>query len=271
MIYKSSNNIDIVSMTDFFLNPDYSSNFNTVGNSRFELNKGSILISLQKPEIIESRTRTIREEARKIFELLYTPTSNKSTQKVIIYVPNYYQPRIMKCVYKDLTFGVLDKETVNPRISQGMIKSEVPESFYQLYLIKQQSFFNGYYEPVIYIQLSLPNKEELEKQKLSMQSQINPYFNYCIYTDPTDRNRLKVITYNPNGSYSQLSTDNFNEKLSTDENIKMACSILLTIPVEFGRLQRVRRIANNIITPQQFVGFQRNSSRQPLLSPVSNI
>jgi hypothetical protein len=51
----------------------------------------------------------------------------------------------------------------------------------------------------------------------------------------------------------------------------MACSILLTIPVEFGRLQRVRRIANNIITPQQFVGFQRNSSRQPLLSPVSNI
>ena len=272
MIYKLINdNIDIVSMTDFFLNPDYSSNFNTVGNSRFGLNKGSILISLQKPEIIESRTRTIREEARKIFDLLYIQTGNKSTQKVIIYVPNYYQPQIMKCVYKNLTFGVLDKETVNPRISQDMIKLEVPKSFYQLYLIKQQSFFNGYYEPVIYIQLSLPNKEELEKQRLLLQSQTNPYFNYCIYTDPTDRNRLKIITYNPKSDYLELSTGNFNENLPTDENIKIACSILLTIPVKFGKLQRVRRIANNIINPQPFVGFQGNSLRRPLLYPVSNI
>lgn len=239
------------------------------------LNKHYTLTSLKEKTKIESRT--IRTEAVKIYELLYIPTNNKSTQKAIIYVPNYYQPRIKKCVYSDLTFGILDKETVNQRINQGMIESEVPESFYQLYLIKEQSFFNGYYEPVIYIQLPLRNKEELEKQKLSLQlqtnpSQTNPYFNYCIYTDPTDRNRLKVITYNPNSEYSQLSTHDFNENLPNDNNIKMACSILLTIPVIdiFGnlKLERVRRIANNIINPPKFFGLQGNSLRQPLLSPV---
>lgn len=266
MIYRLNSNIDIVSMTDFFINPNYSSNFNTVGNNRFGLNKHNILTSLQKSEIIESRT--IREEARKIYELLYLPTGNKSKQKAMIYVPNYYQPRIRKCVYPDLTFGVLDEETVNQRISQEMIQSEVPESFYQLYLIKQQSFFNGYYEPVIYIQLPLPNKEELEKQKLLLQLQINPYFNYCIYTDPTDRNRLKIISYNALTKF--ISTSDFNEKLYNDVNIKMACYILLTIPVQFGRLERVKRIANSIINPQQFVGFQRNSLRKPLLL-ASNI
>jgi hypothetical protein len=264
MIYKSSTNIDIVSMTDFFLNPDYSSNFNPVGNGRFGLNKRVILTSLQDSNIIE--LRPILEEARRIFELLYTQTANKSTQKAIIYVPNYYQPRKMKCVYSNLTFGVLDKETVNQRIKQEMIQSEVPESFYQLYLIKQQSFFNGYYEPVIYIQLPLPNKEKLEKQKLSRQSQINPYFNYCIYTDPTDRNRLKVIIYNPQSNYYKLLILDFNENVSNgDINIKIACSILLTIPEEFGELKRVRRIADSIINPQQFVESQGHTLRQPLL------
>lgn len=259
MIYKTNNNIDIVSMTDFFLNPYYSSNFNPVGNSKFGLIKNNTLTSLQNPNIIESRT--IQEEAKKIFELLYNPTGNKTTQKAIIYVPNYYQPRIKKCVYSNLNFGVLNEERVNPKISQKMIQSEVPESFYQLYLIKRQSFFNGYYEPVIYIQLPSQNKEQLEIKP--------PYFNYCIYTDPTNTNRLKIIMYNP--EYVGLSTTDFNEKLSNDDNIKMACSILLTIPLEFGKLERVRRIANNIINPPQYVGFKRNSLRQPLLYPTSNV
>jgi hypothetical protein len=264
MIYKSNSNIDIVSMTDFFLNPDYSINFNTVGNSRYGLNKTNILLSLQKPDIIEERT--IRTEAEKIYDVLYIPITDKQKQKAMIYVPNYYQPRIKKCVYSNLTFGKLDEEIVNPRISQEMIQSEVPESFYQLYLIKQQSFFNGYYEPVIYIQLPSLNKEELEKQKLSLQPhQYNPYFNYCIYTDPTDRNRLKIITYNPQSK--QFLTDDFNENIYTDDKIKMACSILLTIPDIFGKLERVRRIANNIIKPPNFVEFPINSLRQPLLSP----
>jgi len=270
MIYKMSNNIDIVSMTDFFLNPEYSSNFNQVGNSRFGLNKENILSSLQNPNIIESRT--IREEAIKICDLLYKPTGNTTTQKAIIYVPNYYQPRIKKCVYPDLTFGVLDEKPDNPTINQEMIQLQVPESFYQLYLIKRQSFFNGYYEPVIYIQLPSQDREELEKRRLLRQLQIKPpYFNYCIYTDPTDRNRLKIIMYNPESKYVGLSTTDFNEKLSNDDNIKMACSILLTIPLEFGKLERVRRIANNIINPPQYVGFQgnslrKNSLREPLLS-----
>jgi len=79
MIYKSNINIDIVSMTDFFLNPYYSSNFNTVGNGRFGLNKRNILPYLQKPEIIESRT--IRTEAEKIYDVLYIPITDKKNKK----------------------------------------------------------------------------------------------------------------------------------------------------------------------------------------------
>lgn len=270
MIYKSNINIDIVSMTDFFLNPYYSSNFNTVGNGRFGLNKRNILPYLQKPEIIESRT--IRTEAEKIYDVLYIPITDKKKQKAMIYVPNYYQPRIKKCVYSNLTFGILDNETVNPIISQNMIMSEVPDSIYQLYLIKQQSFFNGYYEPVIYIQLLLQDKNkfktELNNITDNKQAQrINPYFNYCIYTDPTNRKRLKIISYNALTKF--ISSFDFNENLSTDVEIKMACYILLTIPDIFGRLERVRRIANNIINPPPFVGYQGNSLSKPLLNPAS--
>ena len=283
MIYtllSKESEIDIVSMTEFFLNPyyfhylnkHYHSFNNTINNNIYnnenksknksknkipELNFNSILLSLQNPQIIESRT--IREEARKIYDVLYIPITVKDTQKAMIYVPDYYKPRIMKCVYSDLTFGILDEETVNQRINQEMIK---PESFYQLYLIKQQSVFNGYYEPVIYIQLPFneenPIELELIKYNKYLNKQIhpqiiveenkkNPYFNYCIYTDQTDRNILKIITYN--SQTKEFLTDDFNEKLSNKNDIKIACSILLTIPVEFESLEGVRRIANSIITP----------------------
>ena len=287
IINSNKTKIDIVSMNEFFLNPYYFyylnnlyynnnkpqidqsvvNNFNNSSNNNQsqidKLDFNHILLSLQKPDIIEERT--IRTEAEKIYDVLYIPITDKQKQKAMIYVPNYYKPRIKKCVYSNLTFGILDNETVNPIISQNMIMSEVPESFYQLYLIKQQSFFNGYYEPVIYIQLPSLNKEELEKQKLSLQPhQYNPYFNYCIYTDPTDRKRLKIISYNALTKF--ISTSDFNENLSTDDYIKIACSILLTIPEIFGILERVRRIANSIIKPQTFVGFQ-STLREPLLNP----
>jgi hypothetical protein len=241
-----------------------------------------ILDCLQKP--INNDSRTIREEAKKIFDVLYVSTKTTNTQKAIIYVPDYYKPRIMKCVYSDLTFGILDEETVNQRISQETIK---PESFYQLYLIKQQSGYNGYYEPVIYIQLPLQNIKLLEEYKyfikynkylnkqihqqiIDKANKNNPYFNYCIYTD---RNILKIITYNPNNQYEKFLTQDFNEKLSTDDKIKMACSILLTIPDIFESLEGVKRIAYSIIDPKkninpiQPVRFKGNSLRQPLLSP----
>lgn len=66
----------------------YSSNFNS-GNI---LNKNDILISLQNSEIVESKI--IREEARKIYDLLYIPTSNEDTQKAMIYVPYDFNPLI---------------------------------------------------------------------------------------------------------------------------------------------------------------------------------
>jgi len=209
MIYKSDRDIDIVSMTDFFLNPYYSINFNPVKNGRFGLNKQNILSFLQNhPRIIESRT--IREEARKIYELLYLPTSNKLTQKVIIYVPNYYQPLIRKCVYPDLTFGILDEQ---PRT----ITSEFPrpESNYQKFLILKQTGLSGMSvnEPVIYIRVLVIGKNQ--RGGLLTVEQINNYL------EEIDGLIQKIkIRNTPMDSRSVLSRSMNNIKLPTVSGIK---------------------------------------------------
>ena len=255
MIFKKNlmiDDIDIVSFTEFFLDNMYSSNFNS-GNI---LNKKDILTSLQNPEIVESET--IHEEARKIYNLLYIPTGNEGTQKAMIYVPYDFYPLIKKCVYSDLTFGILDEkreQTINQNLLQ-MMESDfnVPESFYQLFLIRKQSFFSGYYNPVIFIQLPLENKEELEREKYNRHgSNVSKfkYFTYCIYTDPTDGNKLKIITYFANSTkYTRVTVLPFDTNLRIDNPLKIACSILLNIPEIFESFQRVRRIARNIIDSQ---------------------
>lgn len=131
----------------------------------------------------------------------------------------------------------------------------VPESFYQLFLIRKQLSFSGRYDPVIFIQLPLENKEELEREKYNRHgSNVSKlrYFTYCIYTDQTDGNKLKIITYFANSTkYTRVTVLPFDTNLSIDNPLKIACSILLNIPEIFESFQRVRRIARNIIDSQQ--------------------
>jgi hypothetical protein len=238
MIYNNYETIQIVSFNDFFLNPEYSKHFNDVGNSRYGLNKKNILQSLQKPEIIESRT--IRAEAEKINNVLYIPMIDKTKQKVIIYVPNYSKPLIRKCVYSDLKFGIEDRENIAV-IPMNQVPIQIkPTNNYQKFLIMKQSLIGGLSEPVIYIRIPSQLPQEL-------------YFKYCIYTESLIKRNLKITELNNNHF---IQTFDFNSDfLSINTDIFDICSILLEIPVEFGKLQRIREVSNLILE-------LKNKSRQ---------
>jgi hypothetical protein len=88
--------------------------------------------------------------------------------------------------------------------------------------------------------------EKLEEEKKILQSQF--YFNYCIHTDPENRRNLKVIKYNLQGRKNKLDISDFTEKLfKFDDNINIVCSILLGIPENFGRFQRIREVSESIL------------------------
>ena len=229
MIYENDDKIGIVNMTEFFLNRFYLYIF-----TMFRLNKKKLLIWFKEIDQINN-SQAIRQEAEKIYDLLYKKDIPPNTQKAMIYVPDDSQPLIKKCVYSsNLTFGIFDERTY----SLGNAITEIPTSFYQLFLIKQKQksifkFFSKS-EFVIYIQLQLPNMAELQQQ-----SEIIPSFRFCIYTDPSDSNKLKIKDIS-------LTVD-FNNKTSTSQDILNVCYILLTIPEEFGKFSNVREIARNII------------------------
>lgn len=359
MIYNTDDyrNTEIVSMTDFFLNHNkYSRYFNALGNGLSGLRKKTILESFKSFNIIPSRT--ICEEARKIYDMLYIHHTNIREQKVLTYVPNYSHPLIRKCVYPDLTFGILDEET---RIRT--LDFPIPESN-QKFLILKQTGLSGMSvnEPVIYVRVpvigeiqrrgtltveqidnylkkineliqkieirnklvnprnflrsksmnnialktqsgikkinddisllernimdyELPNpqriiskkdkelqiirlnelkiiilEQKLQLQQIQPQQQFRlneqtqqikqlerqlknqePHFDYCIYTNPTDRKNLMI-------KHSGITQSSHFSESFNDVNIINVCYILLSIPVEFVRLERVRRIANAIVS-----------------------
>jgi hypothetical protein len=209
----------------------------------FQLDKHILLIWCKEIYQINN-SQAIRQESEKIYNFLYkTSDIPPNTQKAMIYVPDDSQPLIKKCVYSsNLTFGIFDK-TIR---GLGNAITEIPTSFYQLFLIKQKSILKLFSksEFVIYIQLQLPNMAELEQQ-----SEIKPSFSFCIYIDPIDSNKLKIKD-------NSLTVD-FNNKTSTSQDILNVCYILLTIPEEFGKFSNVREIARNIIENSKKNKFKR--------------
>jgi hypothetical protein len=226
----------IINFIDFFLNPEYSINFKDVGTIGTNLLvKEQILEKLKNRENINSRT--IREEARKIYDMLFVPTNNPTTQKVIIYVPNYSKPLIRKCVYSDLTFGIEDRENIAV-IPMNQVPIQIKlTNIYQKFLIMKQSLIGGLSEPVIYIRIPSQRPEEL-------------YFKYCIYTESLTKRNLKITELNNNHF---IQTFDFNSDflsirvLKVNKDIIDICSILLGIPVKFGELQRIREVSNLIL------------------------
>lgn len=220
-----------LNFVDFFLNPDNLQYFN---NS----DKKIILNHLRWCYI--SPSRTICEEAEKIYNFLYVHLTQNS-EKVFIYVPDYSHPKIQKCVYRgsdskddstyNLTFGILDEENVgvipmNPSIPK-------PTSLFQKFLIMKQSLIGGLSEPIIYV------REPSQEQQQSQQSL---FFTHCIYTESLTSKNLKIAVLNNNNT--QIS--NFNNNTQID--IKL-CNILLQIPREMGKLEleRIRVIAKTIL------------------------
>ena len=220
MIYDGGNT-SIVNMDEFFLNPEYSKYF----NDSFQKNK--ILTSLQQKSNIESRR--IREEARKIYEL-FIPTTDTTKQKVIIYSPNYSKPFVRKCVYPDLTFGILDEEKLN---TTNFLS---PKNNYQKYLILTNTGISGISmnEPIIYVRVPVIAQHRVGVQQI--------IFDYRIYTDPSDRKKL-IIKKNIEQSDNIIYFDENNN----DVNIKDICYILLGIPLEFGRFNRIKDVSKLIL------------------------
>jgi len=209
MIHISDINIEIISFDDFFLNQYYSKYL--VSNNK-DLDKKQILESLQNPDIIESRT--IREEARKIYDILYIPTDDEKKHKVIIYVPNYYQPLIRKCVYPDLTFGILDEQT-SAIIPQNKNDFPIPESPYQKYLIFKKTGMSGMSlnEPIIYVRKITINRQNQRGGNMIID-------NYLTIIDELIHkiNIRNNINSKNKGKYLSLSTNNI--ALTTPSGIK---------------------------------------------------
>ena len=73
-----------------------------------------------------------------------------------IYLPDYSQPLIRKCVYPpDLTFGILDEQKP-ARIPINSSDFPKPESHYQKYLILKNTGISGmsFNEPIIYVRVA---------------------------------------------------------------------------------------------------------------------
>ena len=256
----------IINFTDFFINPLYSINFkNSSNNSRNNLLvKREILEKLINPENINSRT--IHEEARKIYDLLFIPTNDITKQKVIIYVPNYSKPFVRKCVYPDLTFGILDEET---RIRT--LEFPRPESN-QKFLILTNTGLSGMSinEPVIYVRnpfaINAIEVEELKQKIISEKNKYkseiitnkNPNGNHLIEIEHELAQKLKLLVfdywiyYSSNKNKLIIIGINYEEELIIN-NYKLLILnpiifyILLGIPVEFGRFRRIKDISESIL------------------------
>jgi hypothetical protein len=161
MIYIDENNVEIVNFVDFFLNPEYSKHFKIVGNSSYEIVRNDIIYKLKNSEIIDSRI--IQSATNYMFNFLEYENS------IIMYCPDYSRPLRRKCVYPDLTFGILDKEKPE-RIPQNKNSFPTPESPYQRFLILTNTGMSGMSvnEPIIYVRQS---ELQLQQQQLQLQQQ----------------------------------------------------------------------------------------------------
>ena len=208
---------------EFFLNPD---NLIVIRGNKLEVLEN--LINLNNQYTIGSKTylnneippelQRIINEAKKILKLLYSTNTTSS----IIYSPNYSKPQIKKCVYSNLTFGILDEKN----IYRGNIP--VSEGNYQRFLIIKQPFFGGFSEPVIFVKIPLVGQQ---------------IFDIYIYKKD-GKLYLKKINDSQNSEYlfSSISID----YLIHIENLLEYCNILYSIPFEFGDFKTVRKTADDL-------------------------
>jgi hypothetical protein len=188
-----------------------------------------------------SGIKRICEKAQELKKFL---ESNKISNTKIIYYTGEFQ-KIQKCVYPDLTFGILDEKS-------KYNKEIIPECYsnYQIFLIMKQSFTKGF-EPVIF--LRKPIEHQLESAYLS--------FDVCIYEKD---GQFYIIRLNNNNktTYGFLIESTTLKQIIPE--LKYYCETLQKIPEEFGRFRRLRAISAGILKILQNRS-QPNSNEQSRL------
>jgi hypothetical protein len=144
ILKKNNNTVVFISFADFFLNPEYLSQSERTYIIDY-LNKNILSIRRYEANIINPILSDINSVVK--------PLNKKSN--IGIYLPDYSRPLIRKCVYPDLTFGILDEETP-ARIPQNSSSFRIPDSPYQKYLILKNTGISGmsFNEPIIYVKVA---------------------------------------------------------------------------------------------------------------------
>ena len=246
--------MNIVSFAEFFFNPIYLSIENRI-----------TIIDKLKENLKENEAKTIKQN------LLLIELVVNNGNHTAIYLPDYSRPLIKKCVYPDLTFGILDEETPT-RILSNSFKFPKPTNFFQKFLILKKTGLSGMSvnEPVIYVRnpfaINPIEAEELKQKIISEKHKYNSeiltnknsngknliqferefeqklellVFDYCIYYSSND-NKLIIIGSNYEEEFI-INNDNLR-------NLNpIIFSILLGIPVEFGRFRRIREVSEPIL------------------------
>ncbi len=296
MIYiVDENKVEIVNFVDFFLNPEYSIHFKIVGNSSYEIVRNDIIYRLKNLEIIESRI--IQSATDYIWNLLEYKNS------IIMYYPDDSRPLRRKCVYPDLTFGILDKETPE-RIPQNKNSFPTPESPYQRFLILTNTGMSGMSvnEPIIYVrqsELQLQQQHlQLQQQQLQLQQQqlqqqqpqqLEQYIKKQTQFEEQFQfqqkqleqlqqqqpphfdyciysfgyNQLKIMSYD--NVNNNFTMDNIDKLSIIDQQIFMN---LVDIPELFGRFKRIKDISRMQIQPETSVIRQDTSAIRQTISAI---
>ncbi len=134
--------VSFINFFDFFLNPDYF----RFSNEEKEYILRNLITNTELPIIRQPENNIIKSFLSEIRLVLIEKINTAK------YFPDYSRPLIRKCVYPDLTFGILDEETP-VRILQNKSDFPKPESSYQKYLIYKNTGISGmsFNEPIIYV------------------------------------------------------------------------------------------------------------------------
>ena len=248
---NQSQNVLYMNFFEFFLNPDnlqfVSGNKNILLIILQNLNK---LNKLNNQSTIGSQTyvnNQIPPELQRIIKhaiIIFEFLSNTNPTNVILrYSPNYLEPQIKKCVYSDLTFGILDGKNLY------IGKTPTPTSNFQKFLIMKQPFFREPSEPVIFLRI----------QQVQQVQQLM----FDIYIYKKNGNLILKKVYDEQNSEFLYSGQNYY-LLKNIPNILEYCKILSSIPSEFGNFKTVRKTAADLIIKLQQQQFaQQQQQQQP--------
>jgi hypothetical protein len=216
-----------ITYSDFF--DVYLTSFGNNLNTNHKIESKKILESLIDGINNNNRKNSpiIKRICEKAEELKGLLESNKNSNTKIIYYTGESK-KIQKCVYSDLTFGILDEKS-------EYNKAIIPECYsnYQIFLIMKKSFFGGF-EPVIFLRKPIEHQSESQPLK----------FDVFIYEK--DGQFYIIQTNNTDTSYGFL-IESSTTLIQNITKLKYYCETLQKIPEEFGRFQRLRAISAGIL------------------------